>query len=73
MLKFLIIFLTWIVPGIILFLYLLWISKRFAPKRNLLNGQTTQPDSSDVAEADLFAAEELQAGRRDFHRSDTAR
>ncbi len=73
MLKFLIIFLTWIVPGILLFLYLVWISKRFAPKRDQLDAPTTQPGSSHVPETDLFADEVLQPDRRDFKHSDAVR
>jgi hypothetical protein len=67
MLKFLIILLGWTVPGILLFLYLLWISKRFAP--TLEEQQVTPPNGAD---ADLFANENHAPDRRAFEHWDAA-
>ncbi len=68
MLKFLIIFLSWIVPGILLFLYLLWISKRFGRTLDELHAPTAPPTASHDADADLFANDGLQAKHRDAAR-----
>ena len=72
MLKFLIIFLSWIVPGVLLFGYLLWISKRFAPTLDQLDAPATPPTSAHGADADLFANEALQPARRELEHSDAA-
>ncbi len=52
MLKFLIILAAWVTPGILLFLYLLWISKRRQGPRGDLELPVTQPASSPIAEID---------------------
>ena len=52
MLRSLIILASWITPGILLFLYLLWVSKRRAKGGAELESQATQPPSSHFTEGD---------------------
>ena len=52
MLKYLIILLSWIVPGILLFLYLMWISKKFAPTLEQAEAPATAPATSRARAAD---------------------
>jgi hypothetical protein len=52
MLKFLIILALWITPGILLFLYLLWVSKGHGRQRAQLELPLAQPPVSSATEND---------------------
>ena len=57
MLKSLIILGAWITPGVVLFLYLLWIGNRGESPGGELQTQTTRSAASQVAEGDSAESE----------------
>jgi hypothetical protein len=57
MLKFLIILAAWITPGVLLFLYLLWLSKRKGDPRGGLQAPASLSAATPVAENDRSAPE----------------
>lgn len=60
MLKFFIILAAWITPGILLFLYLLWISRRRESPRGELGAPAIDPDSAPSAKTNPWELEPVQ-------------